>query len=84
MASGLALGLGAQYFPFQSGDLLDSFRIPAYGLLDASIAYRRGRFRLQFNLTNVLNKRYFAGSYNDVYVLPGAPRNARVTADWTF
>jgi hypothetical protein len=31
-----------------------------------------------------LNKRYFTGSYDALYVLPGAPRNARVTAGWTF
>jgi iron complex outermembrane receptor protein len=63
---------------------MNSFQIPSYGLAGASASYRRGRFRLQLNVNNLLNKRYFAGSYDAIYVLPGAPRTARVTASWTF
>jgi outer membrane receptor for ferric coprogen and ferric-rhodotorulic acid len=33
---------------------------------------------------NVLNKRFFTGSYDQYFVLPGAPRNARVTMGWAF
>jgi hypothetical protein len=35
------LGFGARYYTDQPGDLLDTFSIPAYGLVDASIFYRR-------------------------------------------
>ena len=83
-ARGLGFGIGGQYYSAQSGDQLETFHIPGYGLADASVSYRRGRLRLQLNLNNLLNKRYFAGSYSDVYVLPGSPRTARVTVGWTF
>jgi iron complex outermembrane receptor protein len=83
-ARGIGFGIGAQYYSAQSGDLMNSFQIPSYGLAGASASYRRGRFRLQLNVNNLLNKRYFAGSYDAIYVLPGAPRTARVTAGWTF
>jgi iron complex outermembrane receptor protein len=83
-ARGLGLGIGAQYYSAQSGDLTESFHIPSYGLADASVSYRKGRFRIQLNVNNLLNKRYFAGSYDAIYVLPGPPRTARVTMGWTF
>ena len=35
------LGFGAGYYTDHPGDLLDTFSIPAYGLVDASICYRR-------------------------------------------
>jgi hypothetical protein len=35
------LGFGARYYKDRPGDLLDTFSIPAYGLVDASISYRR-------------------------------------------
>jgi iron complex outermembrane recepter protein len=83
-ARGFGLGAGGRYYASQVGDLTDTFRIPGYGLADASVFYGHGRFRLQLNLNNLLNKRYFTGSYDQYFVLPGAPRNARVTMGWTF
>jgi iron complex outermembrane recepter protein len=81
---GIGFGIGGQYYSAQAGDQLDTFQIPRYGLADALVSYRRGRFRLQLNINNLLNKRYFTGSYDALYVLPGAPRTARVTAGWSF
>jgi outer membrane receptor for monomeric catechols len=77
-------GAGGRYYSSQVGDMTDTFRIPGYGLADAAVFYRHGRFRLQLNANNLLNKRYFTGSYDQYYVLPGAPRNSRVTLGWTF
>jgi iron complex outermembrane receptor protein len=39
--SGVGFGFGARYYTDQSGNLLDTYSIPAYGLVDASIFYRR-------------------------------------------
>ena len=39
---GVGLGFGARYYTDQSGDLLDTLSLPAYGLIDTSIFYRRG------------------------------------------
>ena len=81
---GLTLGLGGRHYTDQSGDLADSFRIPGYGLLDASLAYRRGHALWQVNASNLANKRYFSGSYNNVYVKPGDPRIIRGSVAWNF
>jgi iron complex outermembrane recepter protein len=82
--TGVGLGFGARYYTRQSGDLLDTFSIPAYGLMDASIFYRRGHLGWQLNAYNLADKRYFTGSYNDVYVQPGSPRSIRTTISWRF
>jgi iron complex outermembrane receptor protein len=82
--TGVGLGFGARYYTRQSGDLLNTFSIPAYGLADASIFYRRGHLRWQLNAYNLADKRYFTGSYNDVYVQPGSPRSLRTTISWRF
>jgi len=81
---GLGLGFGGRYYTAQSGDLLNTFELPAYGLVDASIFYRRGHLGWQFNAYNLADNRYFTGSYNDVYVLPGSPRSIHTTISWTF
>jgi iron complex outermembrane recepter protein len=81
---GVGLGFGARYYTQQSGDLLNTFSIPAYGLMDASIFYRRKHLGCQVNAYNLADKRYFTGSYNDVYVQPGNPRSIRTTISWTF
>jgi len=81
---GVGLGFGGRYYTDQSGDLLDTFSIPSYGLIDASIYYRRGHLRWQLNAYNLADKRYFTGSYNDVYVQPGSPRSMHTTLSWTF
>ena len=72
---GLGLGLGGVYYSRQSGDIENTFDLPAYGVMDTAIYYQRGRYRAQVNFSNVLNSRYFVGSFDEVYVLPGAPFN---------
>jgi iron complex outermembrane receptor protein len=81
---GVGLGFGARYYTDQSGDLLDTFSLPAFGLADASIFYRRGHLGWQINGYNLADKRYFTGSYNDVYVQPGSTRSIHTTISWRF
>jgi len=83
-AKGLGFGFGGRHYTDQSGDLFDTFSLPGYGILDASAFYRRGRFHWQINANNLTSARYFTGSYNDLYVNPGEPRNIRTTVGWTF
>jgi iron complex outermembrane receptor protein len=82
--NGVGLGFGGRYYTDQSGDLLDTFSIPSYGLIDASIYYRRGHLGWQLNAYNLTDQRYFTGSYNNVYVQPGSPRSIHTTLSWTF
>ncbi|QEE30470.1 TonB-dependent siderophore receptor [Terriglobus albidus] len=81
---GLTFGAGGRHFTNQSGDLANTFQLPGYGLVDASISYRRGPAMWQLNANNIGNKRYYSGSYNDLYVKPGEPRVIRGTVSWNF
>ncbi len=81
---GLTLGIGGRHYTDQSGDLADSFQLPGYGLVDASLSYRRGRAQWQVNGYNLADKRYASGSYNNLYVKPGDPRTVRGTISWNF
>lgn len=82
--NGLGFGVGGRYYTPQSGDLLNSFQLPAYGLADTSVFYRTGRLELRLNTYNLGDTRYFTGSYNNVYVNPGSPRSIHSTISWTF
>jgi hypothetical protein len=44
---GVGLGFGARHYTDQPGDLLNTFSIAAYGLMDACTFYRRGQLGRQ-------------------------------------
>jgi iron complex outermembrane receptor protein len=82
----LGFGLGGRYYTKQEGDATYSnpFQLPAYGIMDAAVYYERESFRAQVNMNNALDERYFIGSYNDLYVLPGEPLEVQATVSWLF
>lgn len=81
---GLGFGVGGRRYTDQAGDLANTFVLPGYGVVDASMTYRRGPTLWQVNANNIGNTRYWAGSYNDLYVKPGEPRTVRGTVSWNF
>jgi iron complex outermembrane receptor protein len=81
---GFGAGLGGRYYSSQSGDTSHSFDLPSYGLLDAALYYEQEAYSVQVNFNNILDKRHFVGSYNDLYVLPGKPFNVSASASWKF
>lgn len=81
---GLTFGFGGNHYTDQSGDLANTFQLPGYGLLNASLTYHRGHAQWQVNANNIADERYFSGSYSDVYVKPGEPRVIRGTMSWNF
>lgn len=81
---GLGAGIGGRWYSDQSGDQLDTFALPAFGVLEGGVFYERGPFRGQVNVTNMLDARYFGGSYNAFYVLPGQPVAVTASVDWYF
>jgi iron complex outermembrane receptor protein len=83
-ARGFGFGIGGRHYTDQSGDLANSFQLPGYGLVDVSVTYRRGPSQWQLNMNNLGNTRYWAGSYNNLYVKPGEPRVLRGTVSWNF
>ncbi|GAA0553476.1 TonB-dependent siderophore receptor [Rhizomicrobium palustre] len=73
--NGLSVNGGVYYYSSMAGDLPNTFRLPSYTLANAGIAYDYGDATLQLSFKNLFNERYFSGSYNDVYVQPGATRS---------
>ncbi len=81
---GFGLGLGGSLYSEQEGDAANSFQIPGYGLVDAAAYYDRGPLSAQLNVRNVLDKRYYTGSYSDLYVQPGAPISVVGSVGYSF
>jgi iron complex outermembrane recepter protein len=81
---GLGLGIGGRWYSDQAADLPNTFDLPAYGILDLAVFYTRGPWRLQANVNNVLDKRYFPAAYSRDYVLPGEPLNVFASLTWRF
>lgn len=85
---GFGAGVGLHYYSRQLGDSTyvpgHEFDLPAYGLVDAALYYSRGRFRAQLNVSNALDREYYSGAYDPLYVLPGTPRQIRVSTTWKF
>ncbi|MFZ2871708.1 TonB-dependent siderophore receptor [Zavarzinia sp.] len=81
---GLGFGLGVRHYTEQEGTLSNSFKLPAYTLVDAALSYEEGPFHARLNVMNLFDEEYYVGSYSDFYVLPGAPTEARLTVGYTF
>lgn len=79
---GLAVGGSIYHYASQTGDLPNTFKLPQYTLVGGLVAYDFGPFVARVNVNNIFNKRYFTGSYNNVYVQPGDPRNYTISIDW--
>jgi iron complex outermembrane recepter protein len=61
---GLGLGAGLFYVGERRGDLANSFSLPSYLRADASVFYKRSRWKLSINFKNLTNKRYFEAGTN--------------------
>lgn len=81
---GLGFGAGVSHYTEQQGTLPNSFTLPSYTLVDAEISYEIGPYRAQVAISNVFDEQYYVGSYSDLYVLPGAPTEARLTLGYKF
>ncbi|MDO4223374.1 MAG: TonB-dependent siderophore receptor [Acinetobacter sp.] len=80
------VGASVAYVGERSGHYEDiGFNLPAYTLLNAHAYYApSARSRYQLNIHNVLNKDYYLASYSNMWVQPGEPLNASISAQWKF
>jgi iron complex outermembrane recepter protein len=72
---GFSANAGVYHYSSMAGDLPNTFRLPSYTLVNAGLAYDYQDATLQLSFKNLFNERYFSGSYNDLYVQPGASRS---------
>ena len=52
--------------------------------MDQAAFYTRGPWRLQVNVNNVLDTRYFPAAHSREHVLPGEPLNVFASLTWRF
>ncbi|MCM1982900.1 TonB-dependent siderophore receptor [Lyngbya confervoides] len=82
--AGLGAGLGLFYVEDRQGDIDNSFTLPSYFRTDAALFYKRDNWRVQINLENLFNERYFTASNFGFSASPGAPFNVSASFAITF
>lgn len=81
---GLGLGLGVFTQGERQGDLRNTFTLPSYWRTDASIFYRRNKFRAAINILNLFDQNYWEGARDIVRIVPGAPFTLSGSVSWEF
>ncbi|MBN8859470.1 MAG: TonB-dependent receptor [Sphingobacteriales bacterium] len=82
---GLGAGLGGNYASDNAtlnNTLTGTFILPAYTIINASVFYNTGKFRITCNLNNVTNKEYYGGGWSTVN--PQKPRNFVASVAYKF
>lgn len=79
------LGGGVLHVGERLGEVGTDFTLPDYTLarVFAETDLAKG-VRLRLDVDNLFNTRWFSNSFSQLWVQPGTPRNARVTASFAF
>ncbi|MFH4680117.1 TonB-dependent siderophore receptor [Vibrio diabolicus] len=79
---GFSVGLGARYTGESYGDNEERLKVPSYFLMDATVSYRIGDYKLQVAAKNITDKEYIATC--DGFCWYGDRQNviASLTYDW--
>ena len=77
----LGVGGGITYVGTRAGDPFGtSYRLPAYTIARATLSYAvTPQLSVRADVDNLFDTYYIASSYANVWTVPGAPRNVRVT-----
>ncbi|GAB4190173.1 MAG: TonB-dependent siderophore receptor [Coleofasciculaceae cyanobacterium] len=81
---GLGFGLGVFVVGDRKGDLANTFELPGYTRTDASIFYRRDRWKAAVNVKNLFGVDYFENAISRNSVSPGAPFTILGTVSISF
>jgi iron complex outermembrane receptor protein len=81
---GLGFGAGVFFVDQRSGDLSNSFEVPSYTRVDASIYYAIGGLKASLNFKNLFDTVYYSGTQNRSSILPGQPFTVQGTLSYTF
>jgi catecholate siderophore receptor len=86
LGGGWATGLGLIYQDESFTSFNNTVTLPAFTRVDAGLYYTftGGKTRLQLNVENLFDKKYFPTVDGDNNISPGAPRNARLTLSMGF
>ncbi|QHL87518.1 TonB-dependent siderophore receptor [Nibribacter ruber] len=80
------LGIGGGFTSVQSrpGDINDTFRLPGYTKVEATIFYRAKRFNVSVNGKNLTDEYYYDGAQSATGIMPGAPLTVIGTVGFNF
>ncbi|MFT3974470.1 MAG: TonB-dependent siderophore receptor [Amaricoccus sp.] len=81
---GLSLGAGVRYVGSSFGDSTNTRETPAHTLVDAALRYRRGAVEGALNVTNLLDKQYYAICRAGGGCAPGDEREVQLTVSFDF
>lgn len=80
---GAALGVIARSAVYAS--VSNTVVLPGFARVDGAVYFKpQGKFQLQLNVENLLNKKYYASAHSNDNIAPGSPRALRMTALWRF
>ena len=82
---GLQFGGGLVHVGQRSGEFTTTFKLPAYTVARAFAAYEVTKSTtLRLDVDNLFNETYYTNSFSALWVQPGVPRSARVSAAFKF
>ncbi|HKP45972.1 MAG TPA: TonB-dependent siderophore receptor, partial [Pyrinomonadaceae bacterium] len=84
-ATKLGAGLGIIHRSNMFAAIDNKVTLPGYTRADAAVYYDLSdRIRMQANLENLANKKYFVNADSNDNISPGSPRALRVSLKWKF
>jgi catecholate siderophore receptor len=86
LGAGWGAGLGLIYQDESFTSFNNTVTLPSFTRVDGGLYYTfaGGKTRLQLNVENLFDKKYFPTVDGDNNISPGAPRNARLTLSMSF
>jgi iron complex outermembrane recepter protein len=77
---GLGVGVGLVYRGDRAGSAPSAvgavLRLPSYTRSDSSVSYRRGRYDVRLQTTNLTNRQYFESALSALSIQPAQPRRS--------
>jgi iron complex outermembrane recepter protein len=81
----VTFGGGVIYVSERPGETATNFTLPSYTVWRGFAAYELfPRVNLRAELDNAFNKKYYPNSFSPLWVQPGTPRRARISAEVKF
>jgi catecholate siderophore receptor len=86
LGGGWFTGAGVNYQGDRFANPGNTTTLPGYTVVDAMLAYRTASWDVQLNVNNLFDREYIVSGHGSSKLLnlPGAPRNARLTARYRF
>ncbi|WP_342113723.1 TonB-dependent receptor [Pseudoduganella sp. OTU4001] len=81
----LGAALGVVYRDCIFTSTANTVLLPSYTRIDGALYYSIGNdYRLQLNVENLFDKKYYASAHGDNNIMPGAPRSFKLTLNAQF